>query len=204
MANQKPTFSAEACRIETSVRARIETGRIEHVQIFKRDQIPLGYEKLSSLSVNVVHGAWAKLLRSYVYSDTISFGTLRTSQDDGAGGILGRNRFSIEFDDARICQYHDISERKWGEWLPDVYQDISRHGFDETQINTAVHLWAAQRDLRAERGEKNTGAALAQCVSRRFLGQLSSFTFSRTSIMKGIMKEIMSSTAYGGVFVLEY
>ncbi|KAI4171223.1 MAG: hypothetical protein LQ343_004429 [Gyalolechia ehrenbergii] len=156
MANQKPTFSAEACRIETSVRARIETGRIEHVQIFKRDQIPLGYEKLSSLSVNVVHGAWAKLLRSYVYSDTISFGTLRTSQDDGAGGILGRNRFSIEFDDARICQYHDISERKWGEWLPDVYQDISRHGFDETQINTAVHLWAAQRDLRAERGEKNT------------------------------------------------
>lgn len=164
MADTSPAFSSEACRLETSARAKIQTDRIGNIHILKNDQIPADRGKFSGVSVDVVYGAWAKLLRSYVYSDTISFATLLSFDDDNAKGVCDKgNSFSIKVDDARIFQYHNTLERAWGEWLPDLYQDISSHGFQETQINTAVHLWAAPQDLGAQGRKKYTGDALAQC-----------------------------------------
>lgn len=169
MAYQKPAFSPEACRLETSARSAIETDKIEGIQIFKHDRAAGEREKLLGVSVDVVYAAWAKLLRSYVYSDTISFGTLLSSDDDAVQAVRDKsNGFLTQVDSAQICQYHNILERQWGEWLPDVYQDIFKYRFKETQINTAVHLWVESQDSSAQRREKCIGGALAQCVSCHF------------------------------------
>lgn len=162
---QGAAFLPVACRIETLVRASTTTDKIENISIFEDKQAPLGLGRLSSLPVDVVHGAWAKLLRSYVCSDTVTFALLLSSHDEGARGMRNMRKLSTAVDDARLCQYHDVSERKWGEWLPDAYQDSVGEGIEELQINTAVHFWVAEEDFSPREPEECTGGGLAQWVS---------------------------------------
>lgn len=168
MANKNAVFSSVACRIEPSVRAVSESASTESIPIFDHDEVPPGFETLSNLSVEVVYCAWAIVLRSYVFNETVSFGLLSSSRDEGAGRIRKIHDVSAEVEDARICQYQAISERQWGEWLPDAYQDTTKKGFEETQINTAVCLWGAERSFRPQPLGKHVGRDLAQFVSRCF------------------------------------
>lgn len=168
MGNQNAPFFPVACRLETLVRNSTTTDEIENTPIFEHGQIPFEFGRLSSLPIDAVHGAWAKLLRSYVCSDTVSFGLLLSSHDEGARGIRNMHKLSTEVDDARLCQYHAVSERKWGEWLPDAYQDNLGEGTEELQINTAVHFWVAEETFTPREADECTGGGLAKWVSHAF------------------------------------
>ncbi|KAL8752806.1 MAG: hypothetical protein Q9184_005621, partial [Pyrenodesmia sp. 2 TL-2023] len=162
MGNQNAAFFPVACRLETLVRSSASPDQTENTLIFEHVRVPFGFERLSSLPVDVVHGAWAKLLRSYVCSDTVSFWLLLSSHDEGAQGIRDMHKLSTVVDDARLCQYHAVSERKWGEWLPDAYQDSLGEGTEELQINTAVHFWVAEEHFTPREADQCTGDSLTQ------------------------------------------
>lgn len=166
MASMRADLYPVACRIETLVRASKETDKVDAVPVFENDQIHCGLEKISSLPVDVVYGAWARLLRSYLRRDTVSFGLLSSSGDESGRGIRDARNFSSEVDHAQICQYHAISERTWGEWLPDTCQDISRRAVEQTPINTAVLLTSDKQVSRLGRVNKYTGSELSECVRR--------------------------------------
>ncbi|KAL8779759.1 MAG: hypothetical protein Q9213_006787 [Squamulea squamosa] len=170
MADKNAAFVPIPCHIETSVRAISGTDEIKQTPIFADNQVSLGFEELSSLSIDVVHGAWAILLRSYLFSDTISFGTLSGYQDEGTQGFRDMRDVSVEVEDARVCQYHAVSERNWGEWLPDVYKPISGETLQEIQINTAVQIWVAQQNFKSQRSRKYLASGLTQIPSRNVLG----------------------------------
>ncbi|KAL8833240.1 MAG: hypothetical protein Q9170_004404, partial [Blastenia crenularia] len=162
----KNNFFSVACRIDTLVRSASKTDKAENISIFQDDQFPLSFDKLSSLPIDLVYGTWAKLLHSYVYKDTISFGLLSTSEDEDARDM---RESSFRYDTARICQYHDFSERNWGEWSPDAYRDISRKTLEETQINTAICLRGARQMCESHPQEKSTGSEPIQdSIARTF------------------------------------
>ncbi|KAI4116833.1 MAG: hypothetical protein LQ345_002803 [Seirophora villosa] len=164
MASMRAELSPVACRIETLVRASKETDKVDVVAIFESDHIHHGLKKLSSLPVDIVYGAWARLLRSYLRRDTVSFGLLSSSGDESGRGIRDVRNFSGEVDYAQICQYHAISERTWGEWLPDACQDISRRAVEQTPINTAVLVTSDKQVSRLGRVNKYTGSELSECL----------------------------------------
>ncbi|KAL8773735.1 MAG: hypothetical protein Q9209_001503 [Squamulea sp. 1 TL-2023] len=161
MADKSAAFVPIPCHVETSVRAISGTDEIKRTPIIADDQISVGFE-VSSLPIDVVHGAWAILLRSYPFSDTISFGTLSGYQDEGTQGFRDMYDVSIEVEDARVCQYHAVSERNWGEWLTDVYKPISGETLQEIQINTAIQSWVEQRNLKPQRPRKYIASELTQ------------------------------------------
>lgn len=175
MADMGAEIYPVACRIDTLVRTTKETDKVEICPIFETDRTHLGLEKLSGFPVDIVYGAWARLLRSYVHRDTVSFGLLSTSGDEGVRSIRDVRSFSIKVDRAQICQYYAISERTWGEWLPDACQDISSRAVEQTPINTAVLVDLDQQDSRPQRGDKYIASEMSECVSRCILLNLFSF-----------------------------
>ncbi|KAL9016753.1 MAG: hypothetical protein Q9185_005927 [Variospora sp. 1 TL-2023] len=153
-----------ACRIDTLVRTIKETDKVEICPIFETDRTHLGLEKLSGFPIDIVYGAWARLLRSYVHRDTVSFGLLSTSGDEGVRSIRDVRSFSIKVDRAQICQYYAISERTWGEWLPDACQDVSSRAVEQTPINTAVLVDLDQQDSRPQRVDKYIASEMSESL----------------------------------------
>ena len=145
MENQDAAFISIACRLQTSVTPCTEIGQVDVHPVFDEDRVPVGVEKLSSLPVDFVHLAWALLLRSYVFSDTVSFGLFFTSPDEVPHEILHDHATTLKplvgVKKALVCRYHAVSERKWGDWVPDAHQDLSQKGIEDIQINTAVRQW---------------------------------------------------------------
>ncbi|KAL8960178.1 MAG: hypothetical protein Q9193_003071 [Seirophora villosa] len=165
-ASMRAELSPIACRIETLVRAGKETDKVDVVPIFESDHIHHGLKKLSSLPVDIVYGAWARLLRSYLRRDTVSFGLLSSSGDESGHGIRDARNFSSEVDYAQICQYQAISERTWEDWLPDACQNISRRAVEQTPINTAILVTSDKQVSRLGRVNKYTGSELSECPFR--------------------------------------
>ena len=134
-----------SCRLQTSVRTCTEKDQLDVHPIFDQGQVPVGVEKLSSLPVDFVHLAWALLLRSYVFSDAVSFGLFVTSQDEISQEIPHDHattlKPSVRVEKFLVCRYHAISERKWGDWVPDAHQDLSKKEVEDIKINTAVRQW---------------------------------------------------------------
>lgn len=141
MENQDTTTS---CRLQTSVTPS-EKEQLDVHPVFDQGQIPVGLEKFSSLPVDFVHFAWALLLRSYVFSDAVSFGLFFASQEELSHEIPQDHATSLKpnvrAEKVLLCRYHAISERKWGNWAPDAHQDLSKIEIENIQINTAVRQW---------------------------------------------------------------
>ena len=144
MENQDTTSISTSCRLQTFVTPS-ENEQLDIHPVFDQGQIPVGFEKFSSLPVDFVHFAWALLLRSYVFSDAVSFGLFITSQEELSHDIphdhATASKLNVRVEKVLLCRYHAISERKWGDWVPDAHQDLSKIETSDIQINTAVRQW---------------------------------------------------------------
>ncbi|KAL8711222.1 MAG: hypothetical protein Q9220_004367 [cf. Caloplaca sp. 1 TL-2023] len=139
-----------ACRIETFINFELRADKAKSIPVFEDSQALSGFDTFANLPVDVVYGAWAKLLRSYVSCDTVSFGVLSSFRDKDMQDDCTERDPAIGVENARICLYHATSERRQNDWVPDGFQSISGRGFKEMQINTAIHLWAETRGLKPE------------------------------------------------------
>ena len=144
MENQVTNSISTSCRLQTSVTAS-EKQQLDVHPVFDQGQTPIGYEKLSRLPVDFVHFAWALLLRSYIFSDAVSFGLFLTSQGELSRDIPHDRaiapKLNVRVEKVLLCRYHAVSGRKWGDWVPDALQDLSKIGTEDIQINTAVRQW---------------------------------------------------------------
>ena len=145
MENQNTTFISPSCRLQTSVTSCTEKDQLDVHPIFDHGRVPLEVEKLSSLPIDFVYLAWALLLRSYVFSDAVSFGLFFISGDEISHDIPHDHatplKPNVRAESVLVCRYHAISERKWGDWEPDARQDFPKEETEEIQINTAVRQW---------------------------------------------------------------
>lgn len=176
-------FISTPCRLQTSVTEVTDTKQIDVHPVLAHNQIPVGLtEKLSNLPVNVVSLAWAVLLRSYVFSDTVSFALFSSSQDEVLHHSQHKHapvlKSRAEGQKASVCQYYVGSDRKWGDWSPDANQDLSFEAIENMQINTAIRQWTSG-DLEHHQSLYPRSEGSILCVSTDF--------FSRTLICVSVV-----------------
>ena len=173
MENQDNTSISTSCRLQTSVTPS-EKEQLDVHPVFDDGQLPVGFEKLSGLPVDFVHFAWALLLRSYVFSDAVSFGLFLTTQEELSHEIPQDHatapKLNVRAEKVLLCRYHAISERKWGDWVPDAHQDLSKIETQDIQINTAVRQWT-QGILEHRKLPRLHSDGFAQYVSARIPSQ---------------------------------
>lgn len=173
MKKQDKAFMPIPCRLQTSIRPGTEISQVDTHPAFAYNQLPVDVvEKLSSLPVDVVHLAWAVLLRSYTFSDTVSFALFFSSQDQISHETPDEPRSDAQ--KVSVCQYHVVSDRKWGDWIPDAHQDLSPNNIEDIQTNTAIRQWTS-RELEHHPSLYPHSEGFLPCVSVYFSLKISNF-----------------------------
>ncbi|KAL8870810.1 MAG: hypothetical protein Q9174_003228 [Haloplaca sp. 1 TL-2023] len=137
----------DPCRLQVA-----SASRPEDASQFSIRRVVDEYEGLNgirlakALPIESICLAWAVLLRSYIDSDSVSFGI----SSDKKSTVLSREQShgsgSLDAPEIRsILQYHAVLGRNWYDWAPDTQSIISESKAQALPVNTAIRHCEATR-----------------------------------------------------------